>query len=280
MHVSFALRPGKFFVGQLLAAMGMPQSAAFPSGLDNPKRKVTLGPLFHNELEFWRWFVDKRLAYRGGHFSSPMYNIIRPPKLPMFTDASKSAFGGYCLQTGHFFRHELSAEEKSRFCGSSKHFTGYNDNSINVLELLGMLVGAWMLVVTERRRPVTAGDCVLLRGDNKPSVAWIRRCRGGKELRSGALMRMLGALEVSSGWHSQSSHVSGVLNYLADGIWRWDASDVRANLIAACPHVRWRQVDIGEDGRRICSAVLASTSCGTQLRQRLSALTWGILDTS
>ena len=115
LHVSFALRPGKFFVGQLLAAMGMPQSAAFPSGLDNPKRKVTLGPLFHNELEFWRWFVDKRLAYRGGHFSSPMYNIIRPPKLPMFTDASKSAFGGYCLQTGHFFCRERSAEEKYRF---------------------------------------------------------------------------------------------------------------------------------------------------------------------
>jgi len=50
-----------------------------------------------------------------------------------------------------------------------------------------MAVGAWMVVVTERGRPVTAGDCVLLRGDNEPSVACIRRCRGGKEARSGAL---------------------------------------------------------------------------------------------
>ena len=81
-----------------------------------------------------------------------------------------------------------------------------------------MLIEAWMLVVTERRRPVTAGDCVLLRGDNEPSVAWIRRCRGGNEHRLGALMRLLGALEVSREWRVQSPHVSGVLNSLADGI--------------------------------------------------------------
>ena len=66
LHVSFALRPGKFFVGQLLAAVGMPQSAAFPSGLDNPSRRVSLGPLFHDELEFYRLFVDKGLDYQGG----------------------------------------------------------------------------------------------------------------------------------------------------------------------------------------------------------------------
>ena len=159
------MRPGNFYVGQLLPAVGMPPSAAFPSGLGNLNRRVTLGPLFLDNLDFWRWFVDTRLAHRGGHFSSPMYNIvIRLPKLTMFTDASKSAVGGYCLLTGHLFRSELSAEEKFRFWGSSKYVTGFNNVSINVLELLGMLVRARMLVVTERRRSVTAGYCVLLRG--------------------------------------------------------------------------------------------------------------------
>ena len=57
--VSFAMLPGKFFVGQLLAAVGTPQSAAFPSGSDNPNRRVTLSPLFYDELDFWRWLVDK-----------------------------------------------------------------------------------------------------------------------------------------------------------------------------------------------------------------------------
>ena len=103
-----------------------------------------------------------------------------------------------------------------------------------------MAVGAWMVVVTERGRPVTAGNCVLQRGDNGPSAAWIQRCSGGKEPSSGALMRILGALEVSSVWHFQSSLCSGVLNSFADGMSRWDASGVRANVIAACLHVRWR----------------------------------------
>ena len=130
-----------------------------------------------------------------------MYNIVtRPPQLTLFSDASKQAVGGYCSETGQYWRYDLSAEERSRFCGSSASVVGVNDDSINALELLGMLVGAWVFVVGQRRRPASAGYCVLLRGDNESSVAWIQRCRGGKEPRSGALMRLLGVLEVSSGW--------------------------------------------------------------------------------
>ena len=150
-----------------------------------------------------------------------MYNIVtRPPQLTLCSDASKQAFGGYWSETGQHWRYDLSAEERSRFCGSSASVVGVNDVSINALELLGMLVGAWVFVVRQRRRPASAGDCVFLRGDNKPSVAWIQRCRGGKEPRSGALMRLLSVLQVSSGWLFRTSHVSGVLNSLADGISR------------------------------------------------------------
>ena len=53
LHVSFALRPGKFVVGRLLAAVGMPPSAAFPAGVVDPGRRVVLGPEFHDDLEFW-----------------------------------------------------------------------------------------------------------------------------------------------------------------------------------------------------------------------------------
>ena len=35
---------------------------------------------------------------------------------------------------------------------------------------------------------------------------------GGKELRSGALMRLMGAMELPGGWHFDSLHVPGVLN--------------------------------------------------------------------
>ena len=78
---------------------------------------------FHGELDFWRWFVDKELAYRGGHFSSPMYNvIIRPPRLTIFTSVSKSAFGGYCLQVISFVTN-CQPKRSLVFCGSSKFVT-------------------------------------------------------------------------------------------------------------------------------------------------------------
>ena len=84
LHVSFALRPGKFVVGRLLAAVGVPQSAAFPAGVETPGRMVVLGPEFHDDLEFWRWFVAHGLASRGERFTSPMYNIVtRPPQLTL-----------------------------------------------------------------------------------------------------------------------------------------------------------------------------------------------------
>jgi len=96
MHVCFALRPGKFFVGRLLAAVGMPPSHAFPSRVSDPTRRVLLGPLFHDDLEFWRWFVARGLAALGGSLCSPVYNIVRrPPRMAVFTDASNNAFGEY-----------------------------------------------------------------------------------------------------------------------------------------------------------------------------------------
>ena len=58
---------------------------------------------------------------------------------------------------------------------------------------------------------------MLLRGDNEAAVEWVRRCRGGKETRSGALMRLLGVLKLSSGWHFDAKHVWGIFNVAADG---------------------------------------------------------------
>ena len=56
-----------------------------------------------------------------------------------------------------------------------------DDISINVLELLGMVISAWVLVVMCEDLPTQASDRVLLRGDNEAAVQWVRRCRGGKQ---------------------------------------------------------------------------------------------------
>ena len=83
-----------------------------------------------------------------------------------------------------------------------------------------MVVSAWVLVVLCAERTSARGDCVLLRGDNEAAVQWVRRCRGGLEPRSGALMRLLDVLEVSSGWHFDALNVRGIHNVVVDGISR------------------------------------------------------------
>ena len=278
-HVCLAVRVGRFFVGRLLEAASLPASAVFESGLAEPTRRITLGPMFHDELEDWRWFVEKGLVARGGSLCSPMFNIVaRPPTFSILTDASKRAIGGYCPEGGQYFRYDLSEEEQSRFVGSSKYVVGENDISINVLELLGMVVGAWLLIVKQQRAPAGASDRVLLRGDNEASVAWIKRCRGAKEPRSGALMRLLGVIEVSSTWHFDAEHVPGVFNSVADGISRWEPDDVFDKLCSVAPNIAWQVVDLGSEGRAMCSAVLGPSSSGSLLRSRLKTLTWDILD--
>ena len=76
-----------------------------------------------------------------------------------------------------------------------------------------MVDSAWVLVSAGDECPLAMGDCVLLRGDNEAAVEWVRRCQGGKEPRSGALMRLLGMLESSSGWHFDANHVRGILSW-------------------------------------------------------------------
>jgi len=227
---------------------------------------------------FWRWLVDEGFDARGGTLSAPMYHLLeRPAQRTLFSDASKTAVGGFCLETGVYWRYELDVQERSRFCGASASVAGEDDISINVLELLGMVVSAWVLVSSCAERPSAMGDCVLLRGDNEAAVQWVRRCRGGKEPRSGALMRLLGVLEVSSGWHFDALHVRGIHNVAADGISRWDRASVLDNLRAVRPDVPWQMRDLGVAGTSLCTSVLASNSCDTPLRPRLNALIRGIL---
>ena len=167
IHVSFAVRPGRFFVNLLLASVGMPRISAgadFGFRTANPGRRLVLGPEFQGDLEFWRWFVEEGLDARGGTLSAPMYHLLeRPSQRTLFSEASKTAVGGFCLETGVYWRYDLDAGERSRFCGSSKSVAGENDISINVLELLGMVVSggpSYLCVPSARPRWGTACCCV------------------------------------------------------------------------------------------------------------------------
>ena len=211
--------------------------------------------------------LTKGIDARGGVLSAPMYHLLeRPAQRTLFSDASKTAVGGYCLETGVYWRYDLTAQEPSRFCGSSKFVRGVDDLSINVLERLGMVVLAFILVSSCADRPSATGDWVLLRGDNEAAVHWVQRCRGGLKPRSGALMHLLGVLEVSSGWHFKATNVRGIHDAAADGISRWDRGSVLDHLRAVRPNIPWRVREIGTIGISLSTSVLATDSCDTPLR--------------
>ena len=102
---------------------------------------------------------------------TPMYRLVaRPPCRPLIPTASRHAIGGFCIETGQYWRYDLSEEDLVHFCGRSKHLQLQDSISSNAPELLGMAMSAYMLAVVCGERPVGDRDYVLLQGDNGATV--------------------------------------------------------------------------------------------------------------
>lgn len=99
------------------------------------------------------------------------------------------------------------------------------------------VITAYAFVVDANSLPDFAGQSILMRGDNVSAIYWCNRCRGAREPRSGALMRVLGCREMRSDRCFRARHVKGVTNSLADGISRWDKNSIAINLRSLRPDV-------------------------------------------
>ena len=86
---------------------------------------------------------------------------------------------GFCLKTGYYGGYDISEKEPACFCGTSKHILLQDSTSIITLELLGMMMSAYVLVMVSGERLVGDRGCGLLRADNEAVVHWVRRCREG-----------------------------------------------------------------------------------------------------
>ena len=104
------------------------------------------------------------------------------------------------------------------------------------------------------------GASILMRGDNSSDVHRVNRCRGGRETRPGAVMRMMGCLEMRSEWCFRVKHVKGVANTLTDGISRWDRDSISPKLTAFRPDVNWQEQVLGEAEIRLITDVVASST--------------------
>ena len=62
------------------------------------------------------------------------------------------------------------------------------------------MVSTFVMQITENDRPEYGGDTVLLRGDNVSAVSWLNRCGRARDKRAALVMRIMGRLEITSGW--------------------------------------------------------------------------------
>ena len=110
-----------------------------------------------------------------------------------------------------------------------------------------------------------------MRGHNMSAVKWVSKCKGGKEPRSGALMCLLGCLEVGRRWCFDALHVAGAEYTIADGISRWEPEYI-GTLRAFRPDVAWHRQVLGPTGVALCFGVAAASSFVCQSRRRLTEL--------
>ena len=104
-------------------------------GQTSDERRLELTPEFTEDVGCWRWFVNQE-KWR-------IEKMADRSSRQWFSDVSYKTVGGYCLETGWWWRYGLS-EEDSRWTVRIRARVGYGSFSINVLELFGMV---WTMYV-------------------------------------------------------------------------------------------------------------------------------------
>ena len=155
-----------------------------------------------------------------------------------------------------YWRYQLTKEVQLRTI-RSKRGKG-NRLSINILELMAMVMTAYVVVAMRGDKPDREGATVLMLGDNSSAVQWVINCKRGRKekVRAGALVRILGALETKGGCCFQAQHMRGVDSRLAEGITRWKG-EMQINLTKESPQTVWQVQELGKEEQRMCSEILA-----------------------
>ena len=128
------------------------------------------------DVEWWRWCLKEGMAGEGERLAAPFFRFVkRTHRRTWFSDASFEAVGGLCLEAGVYWTYNLSEGEVKRTIRSRKG-GGRNRLYINVLELMGMVMTAYVMIVIRRDRPAKEGESVVMRGDSSSAVQWVINC--------------------------------------------------------------------------------------------------------
>ena len=120
-----------------------------------------------------------------------------------------------------------------------------------------MMMSAFVVQMIENDRPEYARDTALLRGDNVSAVSWLNRCGEARDRRAALVMRIMGRLEITSGWSHKAKYIPGVFNViLADGISRWQPDQIAEKQRSHVNQGDWRQIPISQNGLEFLSILI------------------------
>ena len=218
---------------------------------------MDLGWEFHNDIAFWKWSIDQQLVRKGESLCAPLYDqILRAPTRRYYSDASFTAVGGFCHEIKVYWHYSLAKAPTSELNKQSATKKA-GPITINLLELTGMMMSAFVMQKMENDLPEYAGGTVLLRRDNISVVSWLNRCGGARDKRAALVMRIMGRLEITSGWSHKAKHIPGVLNILANGTSKWQPDQITEKLRSH--HMNegdWGQVPLDRNGLEFLSILL------------------------
>ena len=287
-HAAFVIRPSRYYVRRLLQLTNLHLSGSEAAGKGEAwgaqrrarekGRRLVLTPEFMADVGWWKWFLGREGGVRGERVTSPAFSFVEQlPTRRWFADASLQVVGGLCSVKRVYWRWELPGEVTKRTVKHNRKMAG-DAISINLLEVVAAVMTAQVMIRGRGDRPEREGEAALIRTDNTSTVSCVVKCRsGGKgQERAGALMRMLGALEVEGGFGFQAKHIPGVENRLADGITRWPAEEVYTNLMRESPGAPWQVYEIKGELRRTFTEILREASCLGELQRRLARLIAGL----
>ena len=182
LHLCEVVRPGKFFIRRILNQLGLAPLQVGAGRLPPARRRdtLTLTREFLADLAFWRLVFEMSTGSDGVvRLEAPLLcSFLQPPSRVRVSNASGDAVGGFCVETGPWWRIDFPPDARSRL---RQRVCARDDLSMNVFELLGMVLTAWALTVHANARPDYPGQSILMRGDNMSAVHWVNKCRGARE---------------------------------------------------------------------------------------------------
>jgi hypothetical protein len=310
MHVSFIHRAGKYFLWRVLHLTGLRPAAATVEGQKQTvysyaemQRTVRISEEAIEDLWLFKGIVKECVQGRLSLTGQMMAHIKRAPEHEPASDASFIGMGGQCQRLGVYWCYRLTEEQLARiiepnhrgekaaaghvWTQGEKRSDGRRQPQqmpleqalyINLLELVGIMMTAWVLhaVLGLRPREPAAGMC--LRADNQCAVAWVKKKGGVRRRREGGCMRMLGGLEIMGGWTYDTAYLEGKRNNIADDTSRLPEESLTLHLnthYPLDPHTfpqGWKKLELGEAGRKLICEALAQDSDSERwgLQQRLS----------